>query len=183
MLALKLKAAVKNSIAPSLSLSQRIVCRAAFDWIQASEEKALDFNPAVDAMNAFRIATLIVFGANVLTIGGLSKRWELDGWEDWRIFIEAGHLGKALIPTDWSQSASKAIPDRLRPTPTPLSEQELTEKHELIRSWHWKKKVDCEWEVERNQREAERLEWETRRKALGKRICGQTFAPNSQVYN
>ncbi|OAV88881.1 hypothetical protein PTTG_28893 [Puccinia triticina 1-1 BBBD Race 1] len=170
MLALKLKAAVKNSIAPSLSLSQRIVCRAAFDWIQASEEKALDFNPAVDAMNAFRIATLIVFGANVLTIGGLSKRWELDGWEDWRIFIEAGHLGKALIPTDWSQSASKAIPDRLRPTPTPLSEQELTEKHELIRSWHWKKKVDREWEVERNQREAERLEWETRRKALGKRI-------------
>ncbi|KAA1109296.1 hypothetical protein PGTUg99_026524 [Puccinia graminis f. sp. tritici] len=136
----------------------------------ASEEKAMDFNPAVDAMNAFRIATLIVFGLTVLTIGGLSKRWELDGWEDWRIFIQSGHLGKLLIPENWSQSASQAIPDRLRPTPVPLSEQELLDELELISSWSWKKRVDREWEVERNRREAERLQWEAQRKALGKKI-------------
>ncbi|KAH9467026.1 hypothetical protein MJO29_000843 [Puccinia striiformis f. sp. tritici] len=137
---------------------------------KADQEKAMDFNPAMDAMNAFGLATLLVIGTSVLTIGGLSKRWELDGWDDWRIFIQSGHLGKVLIPKDWSQSVSKAIPEQLRPNSTPLSEQEIQHENEIASSWEWKKTVDLEWEIEKNRREAERLQWEARRKMLGKRI-------------
>ncbi|PLW11783.1 hypothetical protein PCANC_07908 [Puccinia coronata f. sp. avenae] len=149
------------------------------------DEAAMNFNPAMDGIKALGLATMLVIGASCVTVATLSTRWELDGWDDWRIFIQAGLLGKHLLPPDhWSRSLHEAIPDRLRPSlspsPSPSSEQQdlLTPPHlsnsaatTTATQWihSWKESLDEEWHVEKERRDAERLEWENRRKELGKK--------------
>lgn len=136
--------------------------------ISENSNDQLRFNPAIDAIAAFGLATILVVGTSALTIKSLSNRWELDSWNDWRMFIQSGHLGKVLIPKNWNQTVSQSIPARLRP-----SIQELTqEEHEELESerWDWKRSVDQEWESEQRLREIERLQWEDQRKTLGKKI-------------
>ncbi|KNZ64091.1 uncharacterized protein VP01_10686g1 [Puccinia sorghi] len=126
----------------------------------------MDFNPAMDGIKAFGLATLLVVGSSSIAITALGRRWELSGWDDWRIFIQAGQLGNKLIPRSWTQYVARAIPDRLRPSPPA---QDL-DHHSSPPDWHWIHALDREWRLELARRDAERRLWNAQRKAAGKPV-------------
>ncbi|KAH9814449.1 hypothetical protein DFH28DRAFT_309206 [Melampsora americana] len=142
-------------------------------------EKELKFNPALDAVSALGIATCIVLFTTSITLKILSQRWELDSWEDWRMFIQGGYLGPILIPKGWNEWVSNQIPKSVRFS----SNLNQTSEEDSLRSstslnpqidsdhqWEWKEKLDQEWKVEFDRREIERKEWVSKRALAGKRI-------------
>ncbi|MBW0540677.1 hypothetical protein O181_080392 [Austropuccinia psidii MF-1] len=130
-----------------------------------SNDQSVNFNPAADAMAALGLATCLVIGTSTLFIKFLSNRWQLDGWQDWRIFIQSGHLGTALIPNHFNQTASSLIPNRLRPQKESSNSDQVD-----FNQWDWKKAIDQEWIDELRRRENEKIKWDNQRAASGKRV-------------
>ncbi|EGF99774.1 uncharacterized protein MELLADRAFT_112369 [Melampsora larici-populina 98AG31] len=135
---------------------------------ESTEQPEINFNPGLDAISALGIATLIVLSTSTLTIKILSKRWQLDSWNDWRMFIQGGCLGPILIPNGWKEWAQDRIPKSYQFSNLKNHQSDLEE--EESHQWEWKQKLDLEWKEEFNRREIERKEWVYQRELAGKRI-------------
>lgn len=137
-------------------------------------EKEINFNPALDAASALGIATCIVLTTSTLTIKILGNKWDLDSWEDWRMFIQGGYLGPILIPSGWKEWATNQIPKsyQFSTSTSEENEKKFRETHPEIDPdhWEWKQRLDREWKEEFNRREIERKEWVSKRELAGKRI-------------
>lgn len=131
------------------------------------EEKEIKFNPALDAASALGIATCIVLSSALMAVKVLSNKWDLENWEDWRMFIQGGYLGPLIIPKGWKDSASAWVPESFR---LPVSTSEETDPDIDPNNWEWKRTLDHEWKQEMARREEERKEWVSRRQSAHKKI-------------
>lgn len=137
--------------------------------VRYEEEKELNFNPALDAAGAFMIATGILASSTGLAIIILGKQYQLESWQDWRMFIQGRHLGPLLIPKGLEDSVSSWIPKSLR-LPTETDNGPETDPSIDPDQWEWKQTLDCEWKQDMVRQEAERQEWVAKRESAGKRI-------------
>ncbi|KAG0145316.1 hypothetical protein CROQUDRAFT_45952 [Cronartium quercuum f. sp. fusiforme G11] len=144
--------------------------------------KELNFNPILDATLALSISTCIVISSTYLMIKKLGQKWELENWQDWKLFIQGGHLNHLIISSSWNHFFSNLIPQTLKISSIETlknQEQEEEEEEEKLEGinfflsknlWEWKNKLDDEWSQELLRREIERKEWVKKRHLTGKRI-------------
>lgn len=126
-----------------------------------AKRKRGDFNPGLHAFGAFGTATALVTLGTGGVLYALGRRWQLEGYDDWKMFARYG-LKALVAPLRIRERVESAMPEWARKRDDADEPGEgWRDLHSLIGE------LDAEWEEEQKRRDVELAEWVDARRRRG----------------